>query len=217
VTLHGVYRTRGQIWTLVVPKVARIPDLFTAEEAEQLLDDGAVRVGWAGHHAGRARVILTAVGAYQLGVVLRASARLAAREIEHAVVAMLEPGRFRAPRSEREAAHAAPAAVIERLYPATTAARVFVTHTRAEVILGALAPLTTGPSTAALGFANAGGTLDLDGLLFVNGCSWAHCVDVVARLLGVGRARVLEPDEIAALEHRRSPEGAIFEAPDRGR
>ena len=38
-----VYRTQGQIWTLVVPKAARIPDLFTADEARALLADGALR------------------------------------------------------------------------------------------------------------------------------------------------------------------------------
>jgi phosphoketolase len=207
--MESIYRTRGQIWTLVVPKAAHIPDLFTGEEAEQLLDDGAVRLGWAGHQSARARVILTAIGAYQLGVVLRASERLAARDVEHAVVAMLEPGRFRRPRSVREAAHAARSDVIERLYPATTAVRVFVTHTRPEAMLGVLAPLTVGTSTIGLGYTNAGGTLDLDGLLFVNGCSWAHCVDAVARLLGIARERLLDADEIAALDHRRSPEGVI--------
>ena len=39
-------------------------------------------------------------------------------------------------------------------------------------MLGVLAPLVTGASTVALGYANAGGTLDVDGLLFVNRCSW---------------------------------------------
>jgi phosphoketolase len=208
ITLHAVYRTRGQIWTLVVPKAAHLPDLFTGEEAEQLLDDGALRLSWAGHQSTRARVILTAIGAYQLGVVRRASERLAARDVEHTVVAMLEPGRFRRPRSAREAAHAAPPDVIERLYPAPAAVRVFVTHTRPEPMLGVLAPVTTGTSVG-LGYTNAGGTLDLDGLLFVNGCSWAHCVDAVARLLGLTRERLLDADEIAALDHRRSPEGVI--------
>jgi phosphoketolase len=211
-TLRAVYRTRGQIWTLVVPKSAAIPDLFSGEEAERLLEEGALRLRWAGHHAERARVILTAVGAYQLGVVLRASERLAARDVEHAVVAMLEPGRFRRPRSAREAAHTAPAAVVQGLYPATATARVFVTHTRPEPMLGVLAPVTVGASTIGLGFTNAGGTLDLDGLLFVNGCSWAHCVDAVARLLGVARERLLDEGEIAALDHRRSPEGVITAA-----
>jgi phosphoketolase len=154
-------------------------------------------------------VIVTAVGAYQLGVVLRASARLAERDVPHAVVAMLEPGRFRRPRSAREAAHVAPPSLVDQLYPHEALARIFVTHTRPEPMLGVLTPLATGRSTIGLGFTNAGGTLDLDSLLFVNGCSWAHCLDAVARVLELPRERVLEREEIAALEHRRSPAGII--------
>jgi hypothetical protein len=89
---------------------------------------------------------------------------------------------------------------------------VFVSHTRPEPMLGVLAPLTTGPSTLMLGFTNVGGTLDLDELLFVNGCSWAHCVDAVARVLDVAREKLLDEAEIAALEHRRSPEGVVIDA-----
>jgi len=208
-TLHAVYGTRGQVWTLVIPKVPQIPDLFTAEDAAQLLADGALPLVWAGHQPARARVILTAIGAYQLDVVLEASARLAARDVAHTVVAMLEPGRFRRPRSPREAEHVAPASVIDALYPANVAARVFVTHTRPEPILGALDARVTGMATAGLGYASAGGTLGVEGLLFVNRCSWAHCVDAVARMLGIARETVLDPEEIAALDHRRSPDGVI--------
>jgi phosphoketolase len=196
-TIDAVYRTRGQIWTLVVPKAPTLPDLFDEAEAERLLADGAVALEWAGHRPERARVILTAIGAYQLGVVLRASERLAARDVEHAVVAMLEPGRFRRPRSAREAAHAAPAALVERLYPATAPARLFVTHTRPEPVLGVLGPLVTGDATRGLGFIGAGGTLDLAGLLVVNRCSWAHAVAAVAELLGLPRERLLTEEELA--------------------
>lgn len=208
-TIDAVYRTRGQIWTLVVPKAAGIPDLFTAEEAARLLADGALALEWAGHARERARVVLTAVGAYQLGVVLEASARLAARDVPHAVVAMLEPGRFRRPRSAREAAHQAPAAVVTALYPDAAPARVFVTHTRPEVILGTLAPAVTGAAPIGLGYSSAGGTLDVERLLFVNRSSWAHCVGAVAAALGLPRERVLDDAERAALDHQRSPEGLI--------
>jgi hypothetical protein len=34
--VQAVYQTRGQIWTLVVPKAAAIPDLFTADEVRAL-------------------------------------------------------------------------------------------------------------------------------------------------------------------------------------
>ena len=107
----------------------------------------------------------------------------------------------------------APAAVTETLYPAGTTARLFVSHTRPEPMLGVLAPLATGRSTVALGFTNAGGTLGLEELLFINRCSWAHVIDHAAALLGVTRNAVLSADEIAALDGRRTPAGVITSPP----
>jgi len=210
--IGAVYRTHGQLWTLVAPKSSTIPDLFTPEEAQTLVRDGAVALDWAGHRPARARVVLTAVGAYQLVEVLRASERLAAHDVEHAVVAMLEPGRFRAPRDAREAAHAAPPAVVQRLYPDTARARVFVTHTRPEPLLGVLGPLHTGPATVGLGYVDHGGTLSTAGMLFVNRASWAHVVEAAARLIGVSPTAVLDDTERAALEGGASPEGMIVPA-----
>jgi len=209
VVTQEVYRTRGQIWTLVVPKGSAIPDLFTAEEARALVRDGAVPVTWAGWQPERPRFILTAVGAYQLVQTLRASERLAARRIEHAVVAMLEPGRFRAPRDSSERGHAAPADVVERCYPAGVPARLFLAHTRPESLLGALGPLHTGAATVGLGFINLGGTLSIEGMLFVNRASWAHALEAAARLLDVPRERLLDEAECAALDGFASPEGVI--------
>ncbi len=213
--MAAVYRTRGQIWTLVVPKADGIPDLFTPAEAVRLVAEGAVRLDWAGLRPDRARLILTAVGAYQLGEVLEASRRLADRGVEHAVVYMLEPGRFRAPRGAREAAHVAPAQVRARLYPDEVRPRLFVTHTRPEPLLGVLGPLHTGAQTAALGFTNFGGTLNVGGMLFVNRSTWAHAVEAAARLLGIDRAGLLTAEEVAALDGRRSPEGVLVGAEPR--
>jgi phosphoketolase len=209
VVIREVYGTRGQLWTLVVPKTAVIPDLFTPDEAHALVRDGATRLDWASFRPERARLILTAVGAYQLVQVLRASERLAAREVEHAVVAMLEPGRFRAPRDSRERGHAAPPEVVERCYPAGVPARIFLTHTRPESVLGALGPLHTGPRTVGLGFVNHGGTLSIEGLLFVNRASWAHVLAAAARVLDLPRERLLDPAECAALDGLTSPEGVV--------
>jgi phosphoketolase len=208
--MEAIYRTRGQIWTLVVPKGA-VADVFAADEARALLRDGAALVSRAGHRPQQARVILTALGGYQLGEVLKASERLAARDVAHAVVYMLEPGRFRAPRSEGERAHAADAALRARLYPDGVRARLFVSHTRPESILGALSPLHTGAATAALGFVNAGGTLSIAGMLFVNAASWAHTVAACARLLDEPREAWLSAEEIAALEGRATPHGCIID------
>ena len=204
-----VYQTQGQIWTLVVPKKDGIADLFTPEEAASLLEQGALRLDWAGHEVTRQRVVLTAIGAYQLEEVLRASARLAEREIPHSVVYMLEPGRFRAARSEGERAHVATAALRAELYPDDVPARVFVTHTRPEPLLGTLQPLNTGERTSGLGFVNHGGTLSVGGLLFVNRCSWAHILAESTRVLGLPREDVLTREELAALDGKASPEGVV--------
>ncbi len=207
--MRAVYQTRGQVWTLVVPKADSIPDLFTPEEAGRLLREGAMRLEWAGYRPDEPRLILTAVGAYQLDEVLKASRRLADCSVEHAVVYMLEPGRFRAPRGVREATHVAPAEVRARLYPDDVPARVFLTHTRPEPLLGVLGPLHTGAQTVGLGFTNHGGTLDVPGMLFVNRATWAHAVEAAARVLGIDRADLLSEDELAVLDRRASPEGVI--------
>ena len=207
--LEGVYATRSQIWTLVIAKAGAIPDLFTPEEARQLLRDGGMRLPWAGHDADHARIILTAIGGYQLVEALSASARLAERGVGHAVVYLLEPGRFRAPRNEREARHIGPATLRTQLYPESVRPRLFLTHTRPEPMLGALAPLSTGDRTVGLGFVNQGATLDVEGMLFVNRATWAHAVDAASRLLDVARDELLTADEQAALDHRRSPEGVL--------
>ncbi|WP_447980035.1 phosphoketolase family protein [Candidatus Nitrospira bockiana] len=208
--IERVYQTHGQIWTVVLPKADVIPDLFTAEEAARLVSDGGMTLEWAGRDPDRAQVILTAVGAYQLGEVLRASRRLAERDVRHAVVYLLEPGRFRGPRSEREQAHGAPSDLVERLFPETVHPRLFVTHTRPEVMLGTLVPLHTGRRTCGLGYINQGGTLNTPGMLFVNRCTWAHCLMEVARLLEVPRQHVLAQEELEALDGKRSPHGVII-------
>jgi phosphoketolase len=211
VVIRGVYQTQGQVWTLVVPKTEVVADLFTAEEASRLLEQGALRLDWAGREHGRQGVILTALGAYQLEEVLKASSRLAERVVPHSVVYLLEPGRFRAPRSEGERTHAAPNRLRQELFPDAVPLRLFVTHTRPEPLLGMLQPLHTGVErTTALGFMGRGGTLTIPGMLFVNRCSWAHVLAEVARLLELPREKLLGADELAALDGRAPAEGVII-------
>ena len=211
VVMHHLYQTHGQIWTLVVPKIDVIPDLFTLDEATHLLNSGALRLDWTCHDPGRQRVILTAMGAYQLEEVLKASARLKERNVPHSVIYMLEPGRFRTPRSDREEVHMAPAQLQAELYPSSTPARIFVTHTRPEVLLGILQPLHTGfYQTGALGFINQGGTLSVPGMLFVNRFTWAYILLEVTRVLGMLQEDLLASEELAALNGRASPEGVLF-------
>jgi phosphoketolase len=209
VVMERLYQTHGQIWTLVVPKADVIPDLLTPEESRTLVKEGGLRLEWAGYQRERARLIVVAVGAYQLMEVLAASRRLTEQEISHIVVCLLEPGRFRAPRSISEAGHQASPEVIARLFPAKVVPRLFMTHTRPETILGLLGPLHTGAQTAGLGYINQGGTLSTPGMHFVNRCSWAHCLREAARLLQLAESEVLSQEERHALDGQRSPHGVI--------
>jgi len=211
VAMQHLYQTHGQIWTLVVPKAENIPELFTFEEGSKLFQQGALRLDWAGYEPDQPRVILTAIGAYQLEEVLKASARLKERRIPHSVVYMIEPGRFRLPRGDREKAHLTSAQFLAELYPKDVPARLFVSHTRPEVLLGILHPLNTGIyQTGALGFINQGGTLNVPGMLFVNRCTWAHILLEVTRVLGILQKELLTSEELAALSGKSSPEGILF-------
>ena len=210
VVMEGIYQTRGQVWTMVVPKVLDIPDLFAPVDAERLLAVGGIVVRWAGYDAGRAKIILAAVGAYQLIEMLAASRRLAERKIAHHVVYLLEPGRFRQPRSESEQGHQATAVIREELFPPEVPARLCVTHTRPEVIQGLLGPLWSGKQSRVLGYIAQGGTLNTSGLMFINRCTWAHCLEEAAKLLGISRDRFLTAVECDALDGRMSPQNLII-------
>jgi phosphoketolase len=211
VVMRSLYQTQGQIWTLVVPKYENTPDLFTPEEARQLLDAGAVRLDWASPAIEHQRLILTAIGSYQLEEVLKASFRLVSRNIQHSVVYMLEPGRFRVPRSDGEREHLASVETVRKLYPDSVPARIFVTHTRPESILGTLHPLHTGnKATVGLGFIGKGGTLTVPGMLFVNRCTWAHIIEKASAILSIPLEELLIREEIAALDGKASPEGVII-------
>lgn len=211
--MERVYQTQGQIWVLVVPKADTLPNLFTAVEARRLVGDGGLGLDWAGYAPDRAEVGLVAVGGYQLGEVLGASRRLAEREIPHAVVYLLEPGRFRTPRSAAEREHQAPAAVRDVVFPERIRRLVLVTHTRPEPLLGLLKPFQAAARTSGLGYISQGGTYDTPGLLFVNRSSWAHCVAEVAKVLDLPRERLLIAAECEALDGRRSPHGVIIPTP----
>lgn len=208
--MDAVYRTHGQIWTVVIPKAETLPNLFTPEEAKQMVESGVAPVPWAGLDRGAASLTITAVGAYQLEVVLQASRRLAQRGIPHGVSYMLEPGRCRPARTGGEAEFAVGQHTRDAAFPPTASHRLFVTHTHPEPILGLLGPLHTGARTSALGYTNRGGTLNTPGMLFVNRCSWAHCVQEVARLLSIPVGDLLDSAEIEALSGIRSPHGIII-------
>jgi phosphoketolase len=211
IVMEGVYQTHGQIWTIVVPKYESVPDLFTPEEAARLLEQGALRLDWAGHELKEQQIVLTAIGSYQLEEILKASKRLTDRHIPHSAVYMLEPGRFRVPRSDGERKHLTPTQLRSGLYPDPVTARIFITHTRPELIAGVLQPLNTGcDRTSLLGFTGRGGTLTVAGMLFVNRCTWAHLLEESARVLSLPRKELLTKEELAALDGKASPEGVII-------
>lgn len=206
--LQAVYSAHNQIWTLVVPKQS-VPNYLTDVQAKELVKNGALRLRGTG--SADEKVLLTAVGAYQLSEVLRTSDRLSEHGLPHSVVYLLEPGRFRNPRDSYEAAHMVSSEQREMLFPQTSVVRVFLTHTHPEPFLGIIRPLDTGNSqTRALGYINHGGTLDVAGMLFANQCTWAHIVTAVADALGLQPSDLLTAEELAANYGEADPAPILF-------
>ncbi len=202
--MRALFGTRGQLWAIVAPKQP-VPERLTPPQAEQLVTDGAIRLRGSG--SPDERTLLIAIGAYQLTEALRASDRLTDRGVANAVVYLLEPGRFREPRDEREAEFLASPDLCGHLFPGHTAARLLLTHTRPAPMLGVLRPLDTGPTLMrGLGYLNRGGTLDVSGMLFTNRCTWTHAVAAAADALQIDRSVLLDADEIAVALGRRARE-----------
>lgn len=200
--LSHVYRQHGRVVAMVVPKRS-VASVFTGEQAQWLAEHGSLLV--AGNPAD-ARAIIAAVGAYQLAAALKARQRLLDRSIDAALVYLSEPGRFRHPRDAQEASHVLGDDEIHALFPPGTP-QVLITHTRPEPMLGLLRRIDTGPKTTrALGYINRGGTLDVDGLLFANRCTWAHVTAAAAEVCGESIHSVLDEAEREAVEGRGSPQ-----------
>lgn len=205
--LHSVYATHGVVATLVIPK-QDLPVCLDAAQAEQLAAEGALLL----RDAEGAVLELVAVGAYQLLEALRAQQRLQWHGLATRLIYVQEPGRFRAPRDEIEAAALLPEAELARIFSPQVRARLFLTHMRPEVLLGVMRPLDLGPARCtALGYRNHGGTLDVGGMLYANGCTWAHAVAAVAGLLHIGAGSLLDEDEWLAVCGQGNPYALIPE------
>ena len=203
--VQGAYATQGQFWTLVVPK-RPLPVRFTADEAQRLVRDGAIAV----KRPANAAVLLIAVGAYQLAQAMHAAERLQQRGIPAALTCVIEPTRFRSPRDDLERSIVGDDDALEAFFPRSISTRVILTHTRPEPMAGVLRRVDTGPGrTTLLGYTSRGGTLDVQGMLFANRCTWAHAVEAAAAALGVDAALLLEPAERAALQGEGDPR-ALF-------
>lgn len=145
------------------------------------------------------------IGAYQLAEALKAADRLAQRGVATAVTHIIEAGRFRLPRDERDAAHGSPADLVS-LFPQTHDARAILTHTRPEPMVGLLHRLDTGArKTRVFGFLSRGGTLDVGGMLFANRTTWAHAVTAAAGAAGLKLEQLLGPAELRAVRGQDAP------------
>lgn len=201
--LRKAYSSRGVIWSLVVPKRAQ-GHHFSADQAVRLVEEGAVRLKGTG--SGAENILLVATGAYQLSEMLKASARLDDKGVGHGLIYIQEPGRFRAPRDIMEREVMVDDTIRQNLFPAAATVRIFLTHMRAASLTGIIRPLDTGPGTThILGYANRGGTLDTNGMLYANGCTWAHVLEKIAQSLEGDVSDFLRADEIAALHGAAEP------------
>ena len=196
--LADCYRRQGEIHALVVPK-GKLPVMLSGEQANQLVNDG----GTCLRGDASAAIQLVAIGAYQLQQCLLAWRRLSDRGMTAAVVYLLEPGRFR--EFPRDTLEAGSQAALDDLLPAK-ANRVVLAHTRPEAIRGLL---PAGRAARVLGYRNRGGTLDVEGMLFANGCSWLHVLTAVAELTGNNITDWLTSTEQDALAGRIDPRSLL--------
>jgi phosphoketolase len=203
-----IYQTHGQLWTVVASKRV-FPDLFTKDEARQMVLDGGMRLTWAEHKPDEAKLSFVAIGSYQLREILLAAMRLKDRDIPYTVSYIMEPGRFRFPRNDGERAHLAPESVRQSIVPPHSENVIVSAHSRPEPVVGAIQPVWDGKRVRGFGFINEGGTLDADGLIWVNKLSWLHLLRESARMLSIPEDRILSEDERAALDGHRNPVGIV--------
>lgn len=199
-TLQAVYADHGRIFAIVVPK-REMPVVLDAQQAASLQRDGALSLTGAID----AELDVVATGAYQLAAARRAVQRLRSHDVIAHLIYLGEPGRFRTPRDEEEATCLHDDATVRRWF-VPGRPRLFMTHMRSEPFLGALRRLDDGPSlTAALGYRNRGGTLDVDGLMFANRCTWAHALVAAGTLLKRDARAWLTPEEYDATQGLGTP------------
>lgn len=198
--LCNVYAQHGQIACLVVPK-REVPLVLSGEQAERLMTNGAIHVQGSPESA---ELQIVAIGAYQLQEVLRAAERLTARGQRICVTCVIEPGRFRAPRDQFEAAAVVDAEQRARYLPENLP-KVVVCHTRPQAIAGLWWSTVSPAPTRYLGFSNRGGTLDVFGMLFANKATWAHIAEAAAAVLGTAISKFLDEGEQRAVSGSGNP------------
>ncbi len=193
--LRACYGDLGSIWNIITAK-SQLPVLLNPEQAQQAVEQGAVCL--RGNCS--AAIQLVAVGSYQLQQALKLSDRLLQMQQPHSVVYLFEPGRFRQPRDSWEGEVQADEQLIQALFPHNIQQRLFFCHGHGESILACCRPLDLGAKkTLALGYINQGGTLDSEGMLFANKCTWAHGAYLLARQLHKYEGTWLSEEELAAV------------------
>jgi len=200
--LRSVYKSRGEIACLVIPKRV-VPHRLSGQEAERALKVGAIHLHGNPQNA---EIQLVAIGSYQTSEALRAAERLEAKGNKACVTIIIEPGKFRIPRDKHEKEYTVDDQVLKKIFP-DQLPRIILSHTRPEPILGILRRLDGGPNvTRALGYISRGGTLDVFGLLFANRSTWAHAVDAAADVLNLDQSKLFVPTEILALAGQGDPQ-----------
>ncbi len=191
--LLSLYRSRGRVGVMVVPKDA-VPVMLDAAQAQALSADGILCLS----AAGQAAVQLFAVGAYQLVEMHKALQRLQQAKVPASLFIIQEPGKLRLARDEREAEVTLSQCRLSALVPAV-GPRVFLGHCRPEALIGVLRALDSGERSRFLGYRNRGGTLDTFGMLFANRATWAHVLEAVSEVAGVDLDALLDEAEQQAL------------------
>ena len=121
------------------------------------------------------------------------------------VTAVIQPGRLREPRDQLERDFVLNDQQLAEMFPANLP-RVLISHTHPEPMTGLLRRIDGGPLRwRAHGYCNRGGTLDVNGMLFANRCSWAHLVQSAASLLGHKDSELLTPEELDAIAGHGRP------------
>ncbi len=199
--LANLYQQRGRIATMVVAK-SQLPIVCDAEQAQLAAQQGAVTL----RHDLGAEIQFLAIGAYQLQAAQRAAERLRQCGVAVSVVAIVEPSRLRQARDAMEANYVLNDDELSLLIPEVEN-RIFVCHTRPEVMTGVLRRLDTGPKQSVfVGYHNRGGTLDVFGMLYANRCTWAHLLVQTAQLLNQHAQAWLTVEEWQAAQGEIQPD-----------
>ena len=200
--MRQCYQTNGQIFSMVVPK-GKVKNTLNQGQAEALAKAGCLRILGKGDEA----IQLIAIGAYQLAECIKMTTRLAQHNQKFSLVYVLEPGKLRDPRDSTEKRF-----INESLSKHTREAifgsprfRLLLCHGRPEIFLGTMRTLDLGVNhTKAIGYINRGGTLDTQGMLYANKCTWAHGLQKLDAMMNA-HANLLTIKELDALNGKGDP------------